>query len=80
MKKINKNALLLLISSGINNVIGLFINTFLVAYLLQLNSDNIVNISLFYIIVYAIIGILYFLLSMQFTKRSKVIFLESALF
>jgi len=76
MKDFNKNAVVLLMGSALNNIISLFINTFLIAYLLQINSGNIVNISIFYIVVYALIGLLYVLLSMWLTQKVKIRFFQ----
>ena len=79
MKNFNKNAILLLIGSALNHIISLFINTFLIAYLLQINTGNIINISIFYIIVYAIIGLLYVLISMWLTQKVKIRFFRTGI-
>lgn len=69
-KKLNFTAYSLMISNVLNTIIGLFGSTFLVAYFLQVSSDNIPNIALHYIITYAVMLILFPLL-VGLVKRTK---------
>lgn len=40
-----------------NNIVSLFGETFLVAYFLQISNENIVKVSIYYIIIYALLGL-----------------------
>lgn len=54
--KISKNAKLLIASDLIYSLTAVFINTFLVAYFLTITNESMVKISLYYIIVYAVLS------------------------
>ena len=56
-EKINKNAKKLIASDVIYSITGLFSETFLVAYFLQITNESIIEISIFYIIIYSILGL-----------------------
>lgn len=56
-EKINKNAKKLIASDVIYSITGLFIETFLIAYFLQITNESIIEISIFYIIIYTILGL-----------------------
>ena len=40
-----------------NSIVSLFGETFLVAYFLQISNENIVQVSVYYIIIYALLGL-----------------------
>ena len=69
-KKLNFTAYSLMISNVLNTIIGLFGSTFLVAYFLQVSSENIPSIALHYIITYAVMLITFPLL-VGLVKRTK---------
>lgn len=52
--KIEKNAWLLMFSDFIYSLTGIFVNTFLVAYLLKVTNENITTIATYYITLYII--------------------------
>ncbi len=52
MLDLSKNAWLLILIHSLHWIIELFLNTFLVAYFLNLTNNNIVPVSLFYIVTY----------------------------
>lgn len=56
-KKIGKNAKLLIASDLIYTLTAVFIETFLVAYFLKVTNENIATISIYYIIVYSLLGL-----------------------
>lgn len=56
-KKINNNAKLLIISDLIYTLTAVFIETFLVAYFLKVTNQNITTISIYYIIIYLLLGL-----------------------
>ena len=56
-KKIGKNAKLLIASDLIYSLTAVFIETFLVAYLLKVTNENITTISIYYIIIYSLLGL-----------------------
>lgn len=50
-EKLEKNAILLIISDLIYTITALFAETFLVAYLLKINNENITQVSIYYMII-----------------------------
>ncbi len=55
--KISKSAKCLMASDLIYTLTALFLETFLVAYFLKVTNDSIIQISIFYIIIYSLLGI-----------------------
>lgn len=55
--KLDKSSVSLMTCDLINTIISLFGETFLVAYFLQISNENIVQVSTYYIIVYALLGL-----------------------
>lgn len=69
--KLNTSAKALISCDLINDVVKLFGDTFLVAYFLQVSNENIVQVSLYYIIVYALLGLGHILLGKTLKKHTK---------
>lgn len=70
--KLNKSARALMICDLINSIVSLFGETFLVAYFLQISNENIVQVSIYYIILYALLALGSFLLgSIMKSKPQK---------
>lgn len=61
MKKLEKQTMALIICEMIMNISKMFLDTFLVAYFFQLTDQNITVISIYYLISYFIIGIIFWL-------------------
>ena len=57
MKKIGRNAKLLIASDLIYSLTAIFIETFLVAYFLKITNENITTISVYYIIIYSLLAL-----------------------
>lgn len=55
--KICRSAKFLIASDLIYTLTALFVETFLVAYFLKVTNDSIIQISIFYILIYALLGI-----------------------
>ena len=55
-QKISKNAKLLIVNDSIYKITALFIETFLVEYFLKVTNDSIIQISIFHIIIYLLLG------------------------
>ena len=55
--KLSKSAKCLMASDLIYTLTALFLETFLVAYFLKVTNDSIIQISIFYIIIYSLLGI-----------------------
>lgn len=55
--KLDKSSVSLMTCDLINTIISLFGETFLVAYFLQISNENLVQVSTYYIIVYALLGL-----------------------
>ncbi len=74
--KINKYAKLLIISDLFYSLTSVFINTFLVAYFLNITNENITTIAIYYIIIYALLGFGNFLMTKfikKYPSKSKLI-------
>lgn len=56
-QKISKDAKILMIIDWIYSIIGLFSSTFLVAYFLKITNESILQISIYYIISFSVLGI-----------------------
>jgi len=55
--KLDKSSKSLMTCDLINTIISLFGETFLVAYFLQISNENIVQVSIYYIIIYTLLGL-----------------------
>lgn len=55
--KLDKSSKSLMACDLINSIISLFGETFLVAYFLQVSNENIIQISIYYIIIYTLLGL-----------------------
>ena len=55
--KLDKSSRALMICDLTNSIISLFGETFLVAYFLQVSNENIVQVSIYYIIIYTLLGL-----------------------
>lgn len=54
--RLDKSAKALMTCDLINSIVSLFGETFLVAYFLQISNENIIQVSTYYIIIYAFLG------------------------
>lgn len=61
MKKLKKQTMALIICEIVMSISMMFANTFLIAYFFQLTNQNITVISMYYIISYAITGVIFWL-------------------
>lgn len=71
--KLNKNTKVLMSCDLINNIVSLFGDTFLVAYFLQISNENIVQVSMWYIVVYSLLGLGSLILGYFIKKHPKQI-------
>ncbi len=69
--KLDKSAKALMTCDLTNSVVSLFGETFLVAYFLQVSNENIVQVSLYYIILYALLGLGSFILGGILKSKPK---------
>ena len=67
--KFDKSSKALMTCDLINSLVNIFRETFLVAYLLQITNNNIVQVSIYYIVVYFLLSSLTFLQG-NFLKRN----------
>lgn len=61
MTKLKKETISLIICEIVMTISMMFLDTFLVAYFFQLTNQNVTIISIYYIIAYAIVGIIFWL-------------------
>lgn len=69
--KLDKSSKSLMACDLINSIVSLFGDTFLIAYFLQVTNENIVQVSIYYIIVYALFSIGNFLQGNILKSRPK---------
>lgn len=70
----------MLLSHGFNNVVSIFVSTFLVSYIYSLSSNYIMDIGLFYLMQYASMFVFYTIISMFIDKTDRVTFYRISLF
>lgn len=71
MKKLKKETISLILCEIVMTISLMFLDTFLVAYFFQLTNQNITIISIYYIITYAIVGIIFWLGGDVIKTKSK---------
>lgn len=71
-KKFDRNIFGLLTNGALHNIITIYMNTFLVAYLLNISSGNFFNVALYYVISYIILLLAYTGFSFLICKINKV--------
>ena len=69
--KLDKSSKALMSCDLINSIVNLFGETFLVAYFLQISNENIVQVSVYYIIIYIILGLSNIFLGNVMKKNPK---------
>ena len=79
-KKFNKNIFGLLANNGFHSMITIYMNTFLVAYLLNVSSGNFFNVSFYYVVSYLVMILGYTLFSFLVCKVNKVFLVRIAIF
>lgn len=72
MKTKDKKNIPLLICEKINDVSAIFLDTFLIAYFLQLTNQNLTIISSYYLIAYSIIGLMFWLVGDIIKTKNRV--------
>lgn len=70
-EKLNTSAKSLMVCEIINSIIDLFLNTFLVAYLLNITNENIGSVAIYYIIDYAVTGVCIYIVA-YFLKKYNI--------
>lgn len=67
------------ISHGINNVISVFVSTFLVSYIYSISENYLQNIGLFYVFNYLVMAIVYLAVSAIIDRTNRVLFYRFAM-
>lgn len=70
----------MLFTHGFNNVVTIFVSTFLVSYIYSLSDNYIMNIGLFYFMHYASMFVFYTIISKVIDKTDRVTFYRISLF
>lgn len=76
MKKLSKNAILLLACLLINGITSTFIYTYLLAFILDVSSNGIVNVAIFYLVLHVTMIILSWIMAPIFKRLSKTLVLK----
>ena len=75
-KKFSRNAILLMISTVSDSITSMFIYTFLLAYILNVSSNGIVNVALFYLVLHSSMIVLFWIAAPLFKKLNKSLVLK----
>lgn len=78
-KKFEKNIFGLIINNALNNIISIYINTFLVAYILNISLGNFFNVALYYFIGYIVMMASYTIFSHLICIVKKIHILRGAI-
>ena len=68
-----------LVSHGLNNVISVFVSTFLVSYIYSISDNYLANIGLFYMFNYLVMGIVYLAVSKVIDRTNRIFFYRIAM-
>lgn len=69
----------MLVTHGLNNVVSVFVSTFLISYIYSISTNYILNIGLFYCSNYFVMSIFYYLISTIIDKTDRVTFYRMAI-
>ena len=78
-KKIERNILGLIANNSFHNMITIYVNTFLVAYLLNISAGNFFNVALYYVIAYSVMIVSYSFFSFIICKFKKIHIMRGAI-
>ena len=76
MKKFSKNAVLLLLCLLVNSITSIFIYTYLLAFILDVSSNGIVNVAIFYLVLHVSMIILTWIMAPLFKKFNQSLALK----
>lgn len=77
--KLTKEAIGYILCNCLMGIVGLFVSTFLVAYLLTISNGNMFNVALYYIMNYIGLGLFYTIFSCFLHKYNKVNFYRASI-
>lgn len=69
----------LLSSHGLNEIVNVFISTFLISYIYSISTNYMVSIGLFYLCEYLVMGIFYYIISAILDKTNRIIIYQIAI-
>lgn len=78
-KKFSGTNISLLSTHTINLIESVFVSTFLVSFIYSISENYLLNIGLFYLFTYLVMGVIYYLLSMIIDRTNRVIIYRFAL-
>ena len=78
-KKLSGTNAAQLVSHGINNVISVFVSTFLVSYIYSISENYLANIGLFYVFNYLTMAVVYLAVSAVIDRTNRVLFYRIAM-
>lgn len=78
-KKFDKNIFGLIANAALHNMITIYINTFLVAYILNVSAGNFFNVALYYVIAYSTMIVSYTFFSFLICKINKLLIMRTSI-
>ncbi len=78
-KKYTMTTYALQATHGLNNIVTIFVTTFLISYIYSISENYVLNIGLFYVFNYIAMGIGYFSISTLIDKTNRVCFYRLAI-
>lgn len=79
-KKFTKTNYALLTAHGLNDVVSIFISTFLISYIYSLSNNYVIDIGLFYFANYLVMAFVYFVTSILIDRTNRINFYRVAIF
>lgn len=77
--KLKSMDIAMLVTHGLNNVVSVFVSTFLISYIYSISTNYILNIGLFYCFNYFSMFVFYYLISRVIDKTDRVTFYRIAI-
>ena len=78
-KKYTTTMMALQTTHGLNNIVSIFVSTFLISYIYSISNNYVMNIGLFYAFNYVAMGIMYYIVSSLIDKTNRVWFYRLAI-
>lgn len=78
-KKYTTTMMALQTTHGLNNIVSIFVSTFLISYIYSISNNYVMNIGLFYAFNYIAMGVMYFVVSSLIDKTNRVWFYRLAI-
>ncbi|MBQ8451987.1 MAG: MFS transporter [Clostridia bacterium] len=70
--RLSKTNIALMTTHGLNNIISIFVGTFLVSYIYSISENYVLNVGLFYMSNYLVMGVVMYFVSVMIDRTNRV--------